>query len=218
MSSTNGPRQHTGRRPGQSGTRDDILAAAARLFAKQGYNRASLRTIAAAAHVDQRLIAHYFGSKQQLFVAAVSLPFNPAEQLRSILAGDPAMARQRLAQIVERVVGEPDVHQRLVGVVRAAASEPEVARMLREFFRTELFEPASILLGSDDAAFRINLVGSQVVGLVMARYVLVLEPLASMAPEAVADAIAGTLHRYLFSPLHDLELPTPSTAGLGTPP
>jgi hypothetical protein len=99
------------------------------------------------------------------------------------------------------VLEQPELHQRPTGVVRAAASEPEVARMLREFLSRELFAPAAELLGSEDGAFRANLVGSQIVGLVMARYVIAIEPLATMSPEAVAAAVAPTLQRYLIGPV-----------------
>jgi AcrR family transcriptional regulator len=190
-----------GRRPGTSGTREAILAAAGRHFAEHGYDRASLRGIAAEAGVDQKLIAHFFGSKQQLFVAAVGLPFNPGEVLPGILAGDPGSVGERLAALLVEVLEQPELHQRLTGVVRAAASEPEVARMLREFLTRELFTPAAELLGSEDGPFRANLVGSQIVGLVMARYVVQIEPLATMTPKTVAAAVAPTLQRYLVGPL-----------------
>jgi AcrR family transcriptional regulator len=190
-----------GRRPGASGTREAILVAARRHFAQHGYDRASLRGIAAEAGVDQKLIAYFFGSKQQLFVTAVGLPFNPGEVLPTILAGDAGSVGDRLATLLVSVLEQPELHQRLTGVVRAAAAEPEVARMLREFLTRELLEPAAELLGSDDGPFRANLVGSQLVGLVMARYVIGIEPLASMPPEAVAAAIAPTLRRYLLGPL-----------------
>ena len=190
-----------GRRPGRSGTREAILAAAGRHFAQHGYDRASLRGIAAEAGVDQKLIAHFFGSKQQLFVAAVGLPFNPGEVLPTVLAGDRASIGERLGTLLVDVLEQPELHQRLTGVVRAAASEPEVARMLREFLGRELFAPAAELLGSEDGAFRANLVGSQIVGLVMARYVIAIEPLATMPPQAVAAAVAPTLKRYLLGPV-----------------
>jgi AcrR family transcriptional regulator len=190
-----------GRRPGRSGTREAILAAARGCFAEQGYDRASLRGIAAEAGVDQKLILHFFGSKQQLFVAALGLPFNPGDVLPTILAGDPDSIGERLAALLVDVLEQPELHQRLTGVVRAAASEPEVARMLREFLTRELFRPAAELLGSEDGSFRANLVGSQIVGLVMARYVVAIEPLASTPPEAVAAAVAPTLQRYLLGPL-----------------
>jgi AcrR family transcriptional regulator len=190
-----------GRRPGPSGTRELILAAAGRHFAHHGYDRASLRGIAAEADVDQKLIAYFFGSKQQLFVAAVGLPFNPGDVLPAILAGDPDSVGERLAALLVEVLEQPELHQRLTGVVRAAASEPEVARMLREFLTRELFAPAAELLGTEDGPFRANLVGSQIVGLVMARYVIAIEPLATTPPTAVAAAIAPTLQRYLLGPL-----------------
>ena len=144
---------------------------------------------------------HFFGSNQQLFVPAVGLPFNPGEMLPAILAGDPTSIGERLAALLVEVLEEPELHRRLTGVVRAAASEPEVARMLREFLTRELFGPAAEILGADDGPFRANLVGSQIVGLVMARYVVAIEPLASMPPKAIAAAVAPTLQRYLLGPL-----------------
>jgi AcrR family transcriptional regulator len=201
-----GAARRSGRRPGTSSTREAILAAAGRNFAQHGYDRASLRAIAAEAEVDQKLIAHFFGSKQQLFVAAVGLPLNPAEVLPAILAGDRDSIGERLAALLIDVLEQPELHQRLTGVIRAAASEPEVARMLREFLTRELFGPASELLGSDNGPFRANLVGSQLVGLIMARYVLAIEPLASMPPKAVAAAVAPTLQRYLLGALDDDEM------------
>jgi AcrR family transcriptional regulator len=191
----------SGRRPGQSGTREAILDAASHQFAARGYTRASLRAIAREAGVDQKLIAHYYGSKQRLFVAAIGLPLNPAEVLPALLEGPRETLVDRLRELLVFVLGTAEVHRRLTGVVRAAAGEPEVARMMREFMAREVFGPAAKALGGDDATFRLNLVGSQIVGLVMARFVVAIEPLASAAPEVVADTIAPTLARYLVGPL-----------------
>jgi AcrR family transcriptional regulator len=202
--STEQEREHvrrSGRRPGPSGTRETILAAAGRHFADYGYDRASLRAIAAEAGVDQKLIAHFFGSKQQLFVSAVGLPLNPAEVLTTILAGDRASIGERLVGFLANVLEQRELHQRLTAVVRAAASEPKVARMLREFLAREVFAPAAEMLDTEHAWFRVNLVGSQLVGLVMARYVVAIEPLASMPPTTVAESVAPTLQRYLLGPL-----------------
>lgn len=81
--------------------------------------------------------------------------------------------------------------------MRAAASEPDIAQALREFLNRELFAPAAKLLGLDDATLRLNLVGSQIVGLVIARDIVGPEPLASLPPTIVATAIAPTLQHYL---------------------
>jgi AcrR family transcriptional regulator len=193
--------KRSGRRPGSSGTREAILAAASRQFAANGYDRTALRAVAAEAGVDQKLVAYFFGSKQGLFVAAVGLPFNPADALRSILDGDPDALDERIAAVVTEILEQPALHQRLTGVIRASASEPTVARMMREFLTREVFAPVAEILGTDDAEFRLNLVGSQIVGLILARYVAGLEPLASLAPKAVANAVAPTLRRYLVEPL-----------------
>jgi AcrR family transcriptional regulator len=190
-----------GRRPGPSATREAILDAAAARFAELGYDRASLRGIAAAAGVDQKLIAHYFGSKQQLFVAAIGLPLDPGELLPRVLAGGRRGLRARLAGVLTELLESSELHERMTGVVRGAASSPEMARMMREFLTQAVFEPVAALLGDDRPLLRANLVGSQVVGLLMARYVVALEPLAGTPAREVAEAVAPTLERYLVGQL-----------------
>jgi AcrR family transcriptional regulator len=193
--------KRTGRRPGATGTREAILAAAGRRFAEHGYDRASLRGIAADAGVDQKLIAHYFGSKQQLFVAAIGLPLDPGEIVPAVLAGGRRSLRARLVEVLVTLLEQPDVRERLTGVVRGAASSPEMARTMREFLTRAVFAPVAASLESDQPLLRANLVGSQVVGLLMARYVVAVEPLASLPAREVAEAVAPTLERYLVGRL-----------------
>jgi AcrR family transcriptional regulator len=190
-----------GRRKGESGTREAILTAARSLFAERGYDRTSLRAIAGEAEVDPALVTHFFGSKQRLFVEVVEFPFDPAEVLPGVLAGDLEHVGMRLAELLVSVLENPEARARVTGVVRAAASEPEAARMVRELLMREVWIPAAALLGVDDAELRMNLVGSQIVGLVMARYIVAAEPLASLPPEGLVAAIGPTLQRYLTQPL-----------------
>jgi AcrR family transcriptional regulator len=190
-----------GRRPGRSGTREQILAVARSLFAERGYDRTSVRAIAAEAGVDPALVMHFFGSKQQLFVEVVELPFDPAEMLPSVLAGDPATVGTRLATLLVSLLENPETRRRFTGVVRAAASEPAAAEMVRELLMREVWLPAAEILDVDDAELRMNLVGSQLVGLVMARYVVRVEPLASLPPEQLVEAIGPTFQRYLTGSL-----------------
>jgi AcrR family transcriptional regulator len=195
------PRARSGRRPGESGTRDAILRAARERFAEQGYDRTSLRQIALDAGVDPALVTHFFGSKQRLFVTVVELPFDPAEVLPRLLAGDPARVGERLAGFFLGVLESPEGRSRVIGLVRAAASEPEAARLVRELVTRELFAPVAEHLGAEDAPLRASLLGAQVVGLVMARYVVGVEPLASTAPATVAAILAPVLQRLLVDPL-----------------
>jgi AcrR family transcriptional regulator len=194
----------SGRRPGTSGTREAILGAARRQFADHGYGRASLRSIAAAAGVDQKLIAHYFGSKQQLFLAAIGLPISPGDVLLRVLGDgerDLAVVTARLVDALTAILEQPELVQSIAALIRAGASEPDVAQLLRAFFPGAVLESVEGLLGPGDPAYRLNLVGSQVIGLVMARAVVGLEPMSSMPARAVAESVAPNLARYLIGPL-----------------
>jgi AcrR family transcriptional regulator len=195
--------RRSGRRPGESGTRETILLAARRHFAEHGYARAALRGIAADAGVDQKLIAHFFGSKQQLFLAAIGLPVDPAEILRGVLAsGDSDVITERLAAVLADILDQPEFVQRIAALIRGSTTEPEVARLLREFFPGRMVDATRDLLGPGDPRLRLNLFGSQIVGIVLAREVVAVEPLASTPGRAIADAVAPTLTRYLVGPLN----------------
>jgi AcrR family transcriptional regulator len=190
-----------GRRRGESGTRDAIPAAAREQFAERGYDRATLRAIAADAGVDVALISHYFGSKQRLFVTVMGFPFSPRDVVPQIVGPGLEGAGERLARFILSLLEDPAGRARVTGIVRAAASEPAAARAVRELLTRELIGAFVENLGVPDADVRAGLVGSQVVGLVMARYIVAVEPLASLEPEAVVRAIAPTLQRYLEDPL-----------------
>ena len=194
--------RRSGRRPGQSGTREAILAAARRQFAEQGYDRTSMRGVAAEAGVDQALVAHFFGGKQRLFVEVVRLPFEPSQVLPLLLEGDREAIGERLAAFVASVLAGPEGRARILGVVRAAASEPEAARMLREFLRGELWAPLDGQLRVEEAELRVTLCGSQIVGMVMARHVIGVEPLVALSGEELAALLAPTFQRYLVGELN----------------
>jgi AcrR family transcriptional regulator len=194
-------RARPGRRPGDSGTRDAIRAAARAQFAEQGYDRTSLRSIALQAGVDPTLVSHFFGSKQQLFAEVMQLPFEPAQVIPRIVAGDPAGIGARLAGFVISVLESPEGAARLTGLVRAAASEDAAAAVVRERVSRDVLGPLAAALGSDQPQLRGSLVGSQVVGMVMARYVVRIEPLASLAADRVVAIIGPVLQHYLAEPL-----------------
>jgi AcrR family transcriptional regulator len=197
----------TGRRPGLSGTREAILDAARRAFAEHGYQRATIRGVAELAGVDPALVHHYFGTKQGLFVAAVQLPVNPVEQLSALLADDPELVGQRMIGVFLSVWDLAANNSPLLALVRSAVSDEQAAAMLREFITEEVLGRIAEGLGSPDAKLRATLVGSQLVGLMMARYIIRVEPLASAPPAVVAAAIGPTLQRYLTG---DIAAATPA--------
>ncbi len=189
-----------GRRPGAPDTRADILDAARELFAAQGFRRTTIRAVASAAGVDPALVHHYFGSKGDLFVAALELPVDPRTVIGPALAGGLDGAAERLLRGFFSVWEVPAVRSHLLVVLRSAL-EPEGQLMMREGFLPAVLLPAVTALGVDQPERRMGLVASQVVGLIVTRYLLEVEPLASMPPDDVVAVIAPTLQRYLADPL-----------------
>ena len=187
----------TGRRPGVSGTREAILGAARRAFAEHGYQHATIRGVADLAGVDPALVHHYFGTKQELFVAAVQLPVNPVEQLMAVLDEDPGQAGRRMVETFLSVWDHAATQNPLLALIRSAVGDEHAAAMLREFITEEVLGQIARRLGSPDARLRATLVGSQLIGLAMARYIIRVEPLASAPAAEVAAAVGPALQRYL---------------------
>lgn len=192
-----------GRRPGTSETREAIADAARRCFAELGYDRASIRAVAEQAGVDPALVMHFFGSKQRLFVSVMALPFDPDDVLPALVRGHPSDAGARFAAWIVGVLEDPESRLIMTGMARSAASHPEVAELVRELVSARIVGGLASGLDADDALLRASLVASQVIGLIMARYVIRIEPLASLAPDALVDAIGPNFHRYLTEPLQE---------------
>lgn len=192
---------HSGRRPGKSGTRELIASVAGRQFAELGYDRTTMRGIAREANVDPALVKHYFGTKPELFVSVVQLPFDPAVVAAGVFAGDRDTIGERLANFVLAVLESEEGRRRLTGIVRAAASEPEAARLVRERIVSQILGALAESIGADDPQLRASLVSSQVVGLIMTRYVIGVEPLASRDAASIVAALAPVLQHYLVEPL-----------------
>jgi AcrR family transcriptional regulator len=194
--------RRTGRRPGNPDTREAILAAAREAFAERGFDAASIRAIATSAGVDPALVHHYFGTKEQLFVATVNAPVNPAELLPQALADGPQHAGERLVRLVLSIWDSP-AGTAAVALLRSAVSNEWTARLFREFITTQILRRAMTALELDpkEAPLRSNLVASQLGGLMMIRYVLKLEPIASTPPEVLVAAIGPNVQRYITGDL-----------------
>jgi AcrR family transcriptional regulator len=190
-----------GRRPGTSGTREAIAEAARQCFAEAGYDRAGIRAVAERAGVDPALVMHYFGSKQKLFVSVMALPYVPEDVLPGLVSGPRRKAGERLARFVVETLEHPHSRAVLTGMVRAAAAEPEIAALVRDQVSARIVAAIATGIGVDDAPARASLVASQIIGLIMARYVIAVEPLASLDPEALVAWLAPNFQRYLTSPV-----------------
>ncbi len=184
------------------GTRDRILAAAREQFSERGYDKASIRGIAKAAGVDPALVHHYFGTKDDVFAAAIEATFEPAlgapEVVAAGIAGPgPDGAGERLARFFFSVWENPTTRVPLLAVVRSAVTHEMAAKVLRNFVLTRLIERVEADLDVPNPRFRAELAASHMVGIALIRYVVKVEPLASADPEEIIALVAPTLQRYL---------------------
>jgi AcrR family transcriptional regulator len=194
----------TGRRPGDSGARDAILEAARLNFAREGYEGATIRGIAGTAKVDPALVHHYFGTKERLFTEAMQFPFTPTEDLGPLLESGPEELGERLLRFFLSVWDRSSPASPFVAMIRSASSNDQAATMLREFITREVIGRISHALATDNPELRATLVGSQLVGLGLARYVVRVEPLASAQEDTIVACLSPTIQRYLTG---DLALP-----------
>ena len=186
-----------GRRPGESGAREAILEAARACFAARGYDRATLRAIAAAAQVDPALVIHYFGSKEGLFEAAVELPLQPHDVFARGLAAGPSQLGATIVRTFLEAWEPPEMRLRLMAMLRSALTNEAAMGMIRDLLTRQVFGPITTALGVPDARLRATLVGSQFIGLAIMRYIGRLEPLASASIDELVVAIGPTVQRYL---------------------
>ncbi len=191
----------TGRRPGRSGTRDAILESARGLFARQGFDKTSVRAVAAGAGVDSALVHHYFGTKRELFVASIALPIDPSDTLERVLSADTDDLGRAL---VTGVLGvwESDNSDAVIAAFRTMIATGDTG-LLRTFLMQVVLRDIAARVDepAGSALERVNLVATQMSGLLLSRHILKLEPLASMPAERVVDWVAPTLQRYLTGPL-----------------
>ncbi len=190
------PGQRTGRRPGRSTTREELLAAARDSFAERGYDRTSVRAVAAAAGVDPALVRRYFGSKEGLLVAALSDAMSPQQRLPEALHGGLDSIGDRMIGYFLSVWDEPPHRDVLIGMIRSACTNQRGATLLRDFIASQILDQLADALGRSEAHLRAGAIGSQLVGLAMVRYVVQIEPLASATPQQLRAVFGPTLQRY----------------------
>jgi AcrR family transcriptional regulator len=179
-----------GRRTGKPETRAEILAVARQRFLADGYQNVTLRSIATEAGVDVALISYFFGSKKGVFGAALALSANPPEVLLKALPGELETLPERVLRVMVTTWDDPAHGDPLRVMISAATQDPDVARLLRELIEQEMIGRIAERVGGPDARGRAAAFGTHVAGVIIARYVLALEPLASMSVDELIRHLA----------------------------
>jgi AcrR family transcriptional regulator len=197
MSPGTGTPRRTGRRAGDSGTREAILEAARARFAEHGYDGATIRGIAADAGVDPALVHHFYGTKEKLFVAAMHFPIVPSEVIGRVAGADRELLGETIVRTILGVWEHEKTRAQSLALLRSAVTNEQAATMIRGFVTSAILNVIATVAQGDEPEYRASLVASQVLGLGIARYVVAIEPLASASAEDVVAAVAPTLQRYL---------------------
>ena len=198
-----------GRRPlGSPDARRAVLDAARELFAELGFERTTMRAVAARAGVDPALIYHYFGDKDGLLFAALQPPADAATVFAGLAAAgtdqtgaDQTGADRTGEELVRRLIGlweeRPEVREQMVAIIRTALSHDHAAGLLRDILSSFILAALSDVLADDRRELRVALIGSHIGGLMLARYILKVPGAAAASPEDLVQAVGPTVQRYL---------------------
>jgi len=186
-----------GRPRGKTDTRNVILTAARRMFADAGYDKTSVRDVAAAAGVDPAMIRHYFGSKAELFRATMGWPFEPAEIAARVTAGDRSEIGERLTRVFFEAWEQPESRAPLLAILRGAATHDESAHLVRQFIQGQVYSQIAASLKQSDAELRIDLAMGQLLGIAYLRHILRVEPIASTPVGDLIERVAPMITAHL---------------------
>jgi AcrR family transcriptional regulator len=185
-----------GRRPGGPDTRGEILAAARDEFGERAYDGASMRGIAARAGVDPALIHHYFGTKERLFLDAMDIPFAPSEVAATIVSGPIEGIGERAVRMFLTIWSDPVKRAPFLALLRSAMTSEIAAALLRQFVRRTILQRVVGQLDIPDRELRAETALSQLIGLALVRYVVKVEPLASVSDDELVALVGPVIQRY----------------------
>ena len=184
-----------------AGTRDRILTVAREEFSERGYDRTSVRGIAKAAGVDSALVHHYFGTKEQIFAAAIEVAFAPALNAPEAVADGPLDGvGERLTRFVFGVWENPATRTPLLAILRSAVNNETAAGVFRRLIASQLMRRVAAQLDAPDSELRAELAAAQLVGCAMLRYVIKVDPLASADVEQIIARVAPVVQGHLTGP------------------
>ncbi|MEI8083916.1 MAG: TetR family transcriptional regulator, partial [Actinomycetes bacterium] len=173
------------------------LDSARAAFHARGYARTSMKTIAAAAGVAPEVLAKYYGSKDKLFAAALRLPFDPATAIPELVQPGLEGMGERLTRVALETLGDPETRDDLIALARAGASTGKAVAGVKGYLEEGVVDRLASIIGVPDARLRANLITSYLLGVAINRYVVRLDPIASMSEDEVVRLVSPTIQDWL---------------------
>lgn len=163
----------------------------------KGFDKSSMRGIAKLAGVDPALVHHYFDSKDDLMLASLDVLVDPRRVVSELTAGGVEGLGERIITRFLSIWDDEELRSPMVALVKASTSSEPAADLLRQGLVGMVLESIGSVIDADDAPLRAQAVVSQLLGLIMARYVLRLEPLASTPAAQLVPRYGATLQHYI---------------------
>lgn len=190
MSEAGGPSRPGRPKGGRTDARERLLVEARRQFTERGYQRTTLRAVAAACGVDMALIGYHFGSKRQLFAAAVQVPVSPTDVVEAATHNGTVIPERLLAGVI-RVWEDPQTGPALRALAVAALNDDGRRHVMREYLERELVAAVARRLTGPNRERRARATAYVVGGMVLSHYILGLN--GDSAPETVFSDLIGPL-------------------------
>lgn len=183
------------------------MTSARELFARNGIHNTSVRAVAAAAGVDAALVHHYYGTKEKLFAAAVQIPIDPIDVIGPLREVPVEELGYRVPSTL-LALWDSEIGAGFIASLRSVLAGSEVS-LFRSFIQEVIADQIGPRVDNPpgSATVRIQFAASQLVGVLLARYILELEPFRSLPAEQIAQTIAPNLQRYFTGDLPGLHAP-----------
>lgn len=173
--------------------RDAVLDAAKLLFASKGFAKTTMKGVAATAGVAPDVVKRYYKDKDRLFAAAMRLPFDPSTAVPELIAPGLDGMGERLVRVTFDLLSDPDVRADLVILAKTGASTARLTKWLQDYMEKAVVDRVAKAFGVPDARLRGSLITSYILGVAMSRYILKLEPLASMREDKLIKLVAPVI-------------------------
>ena len=174
-----------------------VVDAARAVSARQGYVNVTIKGVATAAGVAPDMVRRYFNNRDELFAAVLKLPFDPVAAITGLLSPGVEGLAERLVRTTLKMLSEPETREQIALMVRDGVGATKVAASLREFLESLIIDRVAAVLGVPDARMRVTLATSYIVGVVVTRYVMNMEPLASASEDDVVRMVTPAVQTAL---------------------
>jgi AcrR family transcriptional regulator len=190
---------------------NSVIKAAREAFLASGYARTTIKSIAAAAGVAPTVVSNLYNNKDALFAAAMALPFDPQRAIPALIAPGIEGMGERIVRSTFQLVSDENVRNDLgkaAGMVQGTTISGidvfGVVKPLSDYFQTAIIDKALIAVGIPDARLRGALISAYLSGVIAYRYIMKVEPLASL-PEDQAVALVAPMVQQLLDPTKPIQ-------------